>query len=36
MKWINIKEKPLKQFEEVLAFNKDWINEDKCPNGIRI
>ena len=36
MKWIDIKEKPLEQFIEVLAFNKAWVDEDKCPNGIRI
>ena len=36
MKWIDIKKNPLRQFVEVLAFNKAWVDEDKCPNGIRI
>lgn len=34
--WMPISEYPLEKFVEVLAFNKAWINEDKCPNGIRI
>lgn len=34
--WISIDEYPLEKFVEVLAFNKAWIDEDKCPNGIRI
>ena len=34
--WVSIDEHPLEQFTEVLAFNKAWINEDKCPNGVRI
>ena len=34
--WISVKDQPLKENEEVLAFNEKWIDEDKCPNGIRI
>lgn len=36
MQWTSVEEKPLEKFIEVLAFNKAWIDEDKCPNGIRI
>lgn len=35
--WIKIDKKhPLPKFEEVLAYNKKWINEDFNPKGIRI
>ena len=34
--WLSIKECPLEKFVEVLAYNKEWVDEDKCPNGIRI
>ena len=34
--WIPVKDTPLPMNEEVLAFNECWIDEDKCPNGIRI
>jgi hypothetical protein len=34
--WLPIDKYPLEKFVEVLAFNKEWIHEDKCPNGIRI
>lgn len=35
--WIKIDDKnPLPDGEEVLAFNKEWIDEDFCPTGVRI
>lgn len=34
--WIPVQEYPLEKFVEVLAYNEKWIDEDKCPNGIRI
>jgi len=34
--WVSIDEHPLEKFTEVLAYNKAWINEDKCPDGVRI
>lgn len=35
--WIEINDNhPLPKFEEVLAYNKKWVNEDKCPEGVRI
>ena len=34
--WIAVEDKTLPMYEEVLAFNEGWIDEDKCPNGIRI
>ena len=34
--WLPVSEYPLEKFVEVLAYNEKWINEDKCPNGIRI
>lgn len=37
-RWIKVDDKdmPLPKYTEVLAYNKEWINEDFCPNGIRI
>lgn len=35
--WVKItKRNPLPKFEEVLAFNKEWIDEDFNPKGVRI
>lgn len=35
--WVKIDEQhPLPKFEEVLAYNKAWIDEDFCPLGVRI
>ena len=36
-KWVKIDKKhPLPKFEEVFAFNKEWIDEDFNPKGVRI
>lgn len=34
--WISVKDKLPPEGEEVLAFNKKWIDEDFNPNGTRI
>ena len=34
--WIDIKERPLEFGEEVIGYNKAWIDEDFNPNGTRI
>ena len=37
IRWIKIdEENPLPKFKEVLAYNKEWIDEDFNPTGIRI
>lgn len=36
MGWISIKDEPLEIGMEVLAYNKEWIDEDFNPNGVRI
>lgn len=35
-KWINYKKRKPEDFVEVLAYNKNWIDEDFNPTGIRI
>lgn len=36
MKWNKVSEKELPHGEEVIAFNKKWIDEDFNPNGTRV
>ena len=36
MKWNKVSEKEIPFGEEVIAFNKEWIDEDFNPNGTRI
>lgn len=36
MKWNKVSEKELPYGEEVIAFNKKWIDEDSNPNGTRV
>lgn len=36
MEWNKVSEKKMPFGEEVLAFNKEWINSDFNPNGTRI
>lgn len=36
MKWNKVSEKELPYGEEVIAFNKKWIDEDFNPNGTRV
>ena len=36
MEWNKVSEKEIPFGEEVIAFNKEWINSDFNPNGTRI
>ena len=36
MEWNKVSEKELPLGEEVIAFNKEWIDEDFNPNGTRV
>ena len=36
MKWNKVSEKEIPFGEEVIAFNKEWIDKDFNPNGTRI
>lgn len=36
MKWNKVSEKELPLGVEVIAFNKEWIDEDFNPNGTRV
>ena len=36
MEWNKVSEKEIPFGEEVIAFNKEWINHDFNPNGTRI
>lgn len=36
MEWNKVSEKEISFGEEVIAFNKKWIDEDFNPNGTRV